>query len=404
MTPVLTPRLYDKLITTPAEDWLKILEPIFGAEARGYNERGDLITETADQIPLNQMWDEFQKAIRLWNGWRSPMVNLLTAPVANAIEGVRWPVENDFEEASEYGEPKGTRLGPMVKMGYDFKWWDLAIRYTWMFLSSASSEQLRALNGQALEADNRLLFTRVLRQIFNSTTRVATIDGDPFNVYPFYNGDTFVPPKWKTTTHTTGHQHYITTGATTVDDGDLSAMETHLRHHGYDIMSGYQFLLLVNPQEGATLRPFTAGVGTPASRYSFIASDNVGGGVVLPQNGGIVGRPNFAGAAPGLLVIGTLGPWIVVEDDWIPAGYMVGIASQGDGNDGRGSIGNPLGIRAPENPSIQGLRLAKGRDSDYPLIDSFYVHGFGLGVRHRGAGVISQVTASGTYTIPSAYA
>lgn len=408
LAPVRMPdRLYEHILrvmsTTPEATWWDQLKPFVGAEARGYNERGDLITETTDGFPVNEMWDEFQKTIRLWNSWRSPMVNLLTAPVDNAIEGIRWPVENDFEEASEFGEPKGTRLGPAVKMAYDFKWWDLAIRYTWMFLSSASSDQLRALNSQALEADNRLMFTRVLRQIFNSTTRVATIAGDPYNVYPFYNGDTFVPPKWKTTTHTTGHQHYVTSGAATVDYGDLAALETLLKHHGYDIMSGYQLLLLVNAQEGATIRTMVAGAGSPVASYTFLASENVGGGVVLPVNGGIIGRPNTAGAAPGLMVTGTIGPWIVVEDDYIPAGYMVAIATQGEGNDGRGALGNPIGIRRPENPSLEGLRLAKGRDNDYPLIDSFYVHGFGTGTRHRGAGAVMQITAAGSYTIPTAY-
>jgi hypothetical protein len=50
------------------------------------------------------------------------------------------------------------------------------------------------------------------------------------------------------------------------------------------------------------------------------------------------------------------------------------------------------------------LRLVKGRTPDYPLIDSFYNRGFGTGIRHRGAGVVMQITASGTYTIPAAYA
>jgi hypothetical protein len=52
---------------------------------------------------------------------------------------------------------------------------------------------------------------------------------------------------------------------------------------------------------------------------------------------------------------------------------------------------------------LRGLRLVKGAVPDYPLIDSYYQRGFGTGVRQRGGGVVMQVTASGTYTIPAAY-
>lgn len=361
---------------------------------QGFNEKGDIITATSDGFPLAKMWTEFQKTISMWNSQRDALVNLLTFPVTSPIEGVRYPVEEDFQEASEFGVPTGQRLGPAFRMGYDFKWWDLAIRYTWMFLIDASADQLRALNNQALEADNRLMFTRVMRCIFNSTTRTATIDGESVNVYPFYNGDSMVPPKWKNTVHSSGHTHYLESGGTTVDPGDVEAMLAHLTHHGYTASRGYKILLLVNSQEGATIRGFTR--GTASATYTFIPGPNVGGGVFLPANSGIVGAPTLANI-PGLEVIGSYGPIVVVEEDLIPAGYMVMIATEGEQ-----SLGNPVGIR--EHESVKGLRLVKGRDSDYPLIDSYYVHGMGTGVRHRGGGVVMEIGNGGTYTVPTAYA
>ena len=78
---------------------------------------------------------------------------------------------------------------------------------------------------------------------------------------------------------------------------------------------------------------------------------------------------------------------------------MFGFATGGELN-----IGNPVGIRQHENSSLQGLRLVKGRDNDYPLIDSFYLHGMGTGVRHRGAGVVMEIGNGGTYSVPSEYA
>lgn len=362
---------------------------------RGVNEWGDIITEAKDGASLNGMWTEFQKTIALWNKQRNALVNLLSYKVSDNIESVRYPTQEDFEEASEFGEPKGIRLGPAFKMGFDFKWWDLAIRYTWQFLADADSRQLQALNNSALEADNRLVFTRILKQIFNSTTKVATIDEVAVNVYPFYNGDTVVPPRWKNTVHSTGHNHYLESGSTTADEGDFDTMEDHLYHHGYTATNGYTLLLLVNRQEAAIVRTFTVAGG---STYTFIPSGASAGGYIMPANSGIIGRPNIP-SLPGLNVIGTYGPWVVVEEDYIPANYAIGLASGGID-----SIGNPVGVREHDNASLRGLRLVKGRDNDYPLIDSFYLHGLGTGIRHRGAGVVMEFGSGGTYTIPAAYA
>jgi len=364
--------------------------------ARGYNEMADLITETTDGVALNNMWDEFSRTVALWNRQRSALVNMLTYNVSTLIENVRYPVEENFQEASEFGEPVGIRLGPAFQHGYDFKWWDLAIRYTWMFLAETSSEQLAALNNQALEADNRLLFTRIMRRLFNSTTNAATIEGVAYNVYPFYNGDSMVPPKWKNVTHAASHNHYLESGSLTLDAGDINTMEDHLYHHGYSLANGYQLLLLCSRQEGLLIRAMVAGVG--GSLYTFIPGEAVGGGVFLPANSGIVGRPPTVNV-PGLRTIGTYGPWVVIEEEYIPSNYIVGLASGGPDN-----IGNPIGIRQHENASLRGLRLVKGRTPDYPLIDSFYLHGFGTGVRHRGAGVVTELGTGGTYTIPAAYA
>lgn len=362
---------------------------------RGYNEVADIITETLDGADLNRMWDEFQRTINIWNRDRNVLVNYFTFPVTNPVERVRYPSQEDFEEASEYGEPKGIRLGVSFNMGYDFKWYDLAIRYTWMFLAESTQQQLRTLNNTALEADNRLMFTKVLRAVFNNVNRTATINEQAVNVYALYNADGTVPPAYKSTTHSGSHTHYITSGAGTIDQGDIKDIEDHLRHHGYSQALGYKLILMVNPAQGAVIRTLRVATG---AQYDFIPSAGVGGGVYLPANGGIVARPQDSGI-PGLLTIGTYGPFVVVEDDYIPAGYTVGTAAGGERN-----IGNLVGIREHENGALRGLKLVKGKDNDYPLTDSYYLHGFGTGVRHRGAAVVMQITASGTYTIPAAYA
>ena len=359
---------------------------------QGYNQAADVLVESVDGQNLNAMWREFQASLRLFNEERDSLLNLLTFDVTNPTETVYQPsADEDFEEASEFGEPKGVRLGRPFKMGYNFKWWDIGARYTWMFLAEAMAAQIESINATVLEAGNRLYFTRVMRQIFNPANDVATIDGENVNVYALYNADGTVPPAFRGTTFDGTHTHFLTSGAATIDSGDLDAMEDHLYHHGYRLTLGYQLVLMVNRAQANTIRTFKIDTG---ATYDFIPNGNVGGGIILPQNGGIIGQPQ--GQVRGQ--IGTYGPWIVVEEDYIPTGYVLGFATGGQQN-----LGNLVGIRQHAQPGLRGLQLVKGRDNDYPLTDSFYRFGFGTGIRHRGAGVVMEITADATYDPPALY-
>jgi len=388
---------FETMLELAGSDWPELLE-LMGSDAnRGTNEFADVITQSADGASLNDMWREFQRVLSMRNSWRSPFLNLFTFNVSSPTERVLLPQEDDFEEATEFGEPVGKRLGTPFVAGYGFKWYDIAIRYTWLFLAESSAEQIRAIHSETLEADTRLIYTKIMRQIFNNTNSSATINGQNVNVYTFWNADGIqTPPPYKGTTFNSSHTHYVTSGAATVDAGDLTAMEDLLYEHGYRTTMGYDLVLYVNRQEGKVLRTFVAGAGSPVSAYSFIPLPAVGGGVAIPVNSGIVGRPTNTTQLPG--AIGTWGPFLIVEEDYIPAGYMLAIASGGEQN-----IGNPIGFREHAVAGLRGLRLMPGPGRDYPLTDSFYQRGFGTGVRHRGAAVIMQVTASGTYTIPAAY-
>jgi len=357
---------------------------------RGFNELEGVIRQSLDGADLRTMWREFQATLALWNRQRQPLINFLTRNVTANTERVFYPVSENFEEATEFGEPKGIRIGKPFVMGFDFRWYDVAIRYTWMFLAESDAEQIRALNNTALEGDSNLLFTKVMKTLFNPTNSSAVINEQNVNVYKLYNADGTVPPNYKTFTHTSAHTHYITSGAATIDMGDMTQISDHLYHHGYSVSSGNRLIMLVNRQEGAVIRKFKVATGAD---FDFIPSSNYGGGVILPT-GQIIAQPG--GQVPG--EIGTYGPWHVVEDDYMPAGYVVGFVTGGEQN-----ILNLVGIREHENAGLRGLRLVKGPDRDYPLTDSFYLHGFGTGIRHRGAGVVMQITASGSYTTPAAY-
>jgi hypothetical protein len=373
---------------------LGLIPGVFGGGPQGYNTEGDIITQTIDGRDLNEIWAELQASMTLQNESRGSLVDLLTFPVQQPVEDVPQGVQADFEEASEFGEPKGIRGPTYFSMAYDFKWYDVAMRYTWKFLADATGAQVENLNNIALEADNRLVFTKVLRAIFNSTTRTANIRTQSYNVYPFYNGDTADPPPYGSYDVASGHNHYLVSGGATVDGQDLIDMEDTLVHHGYGRQAGAQLLLLVNRAQLATIRTFRIATGSP---YDFIASAGQPP-YLLPTN-----TAGAQGATPpaqvsGQIVAGVYGNWTIIENDYMPAGYMLGFATGGTLQ-----ATNPVGIREHQNAGLRGLRLVKGRTADYPLIDSFYNRGFGTGVRHRGAGVVMQVKASGNYDIPAAY-
>lgn len=412
-----------ELFLPPSEDRIVPVGPVFDLRSafaqvladvtgmpRGYNTEGDVLTQTIDGRDLNEMWDEFQGLLASWNARRDTLTNVLTFGVNAPVEDVPLMAQEDFEEASEFGEPKGIRGGGFQQFAYDFKWYDLAIRYTWKYLAEATAAQVESQTNMALEADNRLVFSRVLKAIFNSAKRSTDIRTQAFNVYPFYNGDsdgTSNAPPYAGANYPggTNHNHYLATNNATLLPSALvgggGSLEEHLRHHGYGRQAGATMVLLANPQEVAIMRPWRVATNPAVYPYDFVPS--VGsppwllptntGGVVNPQGGSVPATWN------GLTVAGQYGPWLVVETDFIPAGYIVAFATGGENN-----ASNPVGIREHQNSGLRGLRLVKGRDNDYPLVDSFYQRGFGTGVRHRGAGAVLQVVASTTYTVPAAYA
>lgn len=373
---------------------LGLIPPISGG-ARGYNTAGDVLTQTVDGRNLNDIWAEFAATLDMHNQFRQALIDLLTFNVNAPIEDVPQISGDDFEEASEMGVPKSIRGGDYFSMGYDFKWYDLRIAYTWQYLAEATAAQVESLNNMALEADNRLMFNKVLRAVFNNVTRTANIRQQNVNVYPFYNNDTTVPPAFKTYVHTANHQHYLVSGAATVDFGDLDEMELHVKHHGYGADMGSNLILLANSQQINTIRSFRVATG---ASYDFIPAQGQPPWLLPTNTGGIATPGQPPAEFQGLKVAGRYGNWLIIEEDFVPAGYLVGFATGGLLN-----ATNPVGIRQHANSGLRGLRLIAGNNNNYPLVDSYYNHGFGTGVRHRGAGVVMQIKASGAFEVPAAY-
>lgn len=366
----------------------------------GYHTAGSIVTQTSDGRDLNFIWDDFMAMLNAVNASRQALIKFLTFSVQQDVELVAQQGTGvDFEESSQFGEPVGQRVAPTYfNMGYTFKWYDLAGRYTWQYLADATAAMVNSLGNAAVEAYWRKQLFEVFKTVFNASNLTATIKQQQYTVYKFYNADGTVPPSYKNNTFDGTHQHYRTTGAGTLNAGDLDEMINDFVSHGYSAENGYRQVLMVSTSVGNTIRGFRSTANGGTGTYDFIPAAG-SPGQITAQNTTVVGQAPIANTLEGLTVIGNYGPLIVVTDDWLPSTHIFGFCTGGVD-----SLSNPVGIREHANTNLRGLRLIKGKQPDYPLIDSFWGFGFGTGVRHRGAGMVMEITADASYDPPAIYA
>lgn len=375
---------------------------------RGFHAAGDvLVTKTSDDVNLNDLWNDYQAMLAEWNAKRDPLVRFLTFSTTLLTEGAFDSGSlGDFEPATEYGVPVGIRPeAKSVTIGYDFRWYDLAGRFTWKYLAKATAAQLDAYTNMALEADNRMVFNEIMRTLFLNSRRTAQEPNEGQTIYPFWAGQVGdKPPDYGNTTFPDQHNHYVTTGAATFTndiDGinDFNALIDLVGEHGYTVENGYRVVVMVNKAQGNVIRLFRSELnGGPAgSLYDFVPAQGTSP-FLLPTNMQVVSGQMPPNSLNGLRVIGSYRDVLIVEDDYIPAGYMVCFATGGED-----SLSNPIGFREDANAQLRGLKLVKGREPDYPLIESYYTRGFGTGIKYRGQGAVMQVTVSATYTPPTNY-
>ncbi|QNJ55324.1 major capsid protein [Gordonia phage LittleFella] len=374
---------------------------LFGADPEGgYQTSGDIVTQTADGTDLNALWDQYQTTLAYWNARKMGLVALFTYPVTSLIENVPQVGKATFEEASEFGEPQAGKIKvSYIQLGYDFKDYDVASRWTWRFLRDADARQVNALHNAYLQADAELVFRKVMEAIFDNRNRNTTLRNQAYNVYPLYNGDGMAPPDYGTKTFQGTHDHYLVSGGAQIDSGDLEAAQAHIEEHGYSIQNGTTIIHMVNKAQAMQIRLFRQGVANnngAVANYDFIPSENQPP-LILPNDQGLLGsRP--PSVWNGLRVLGSYNDALIIEDLTIPEGYVLTF-----GTGGLGQLGNLVGLREHANPAYRGLRLIAGNQSGYPLVDSYYSRSFGTGIRQRGGAVVTQIKASGNYVIPTQY-
>lgn len=366
----------------------------------GYMTEGDILTHTIDGIDLNQLWGEFITANTIYNEHKQGFVAILTYPVLSDIELVPQIGDFNFEVATEFGIPRGQNTNiSYYQLAYAYQDYDLKLGYTWKFLRDAPSQQIEAIHTKAIQADQALVFRKTMEALFDNRTRETIINSLTYDVHPLANADGWVPPTYKDVVFAGSHNHYLTSGNSVVDSSDFEDSVNHLTEHGYGWDTGTQIVCFANRAQINEIRKWRFGQvnrNTVTANYDFIPA--IGQPALLVPNAeGLLG-----GQAPstwnGLRVSGAYMDVMVIEEPLMPAGYMLFMSTGGVNVDE-----NIVGVREHASPAWRGLKLMPGNQQRYPLIDGYYVHGFGTGIRRRTGAVLMQITSGGSYTIPTQY-
>lgn len=361
----------------------------------GYSTEGDvLVNKTADGVDLNSIWETAANAMSLYNRERSALAALISYPTTNVGDAIPQQVASDhFEVASEFGEPEGIRSNPnALILGYDFQDYDLASRFTWKFLRSATAQQVQDALNRALEADNRLVTGTLLRRLFDPAEGT---NEHMHRVFGLWNGtDGMTPPPHAGLDFPSTTSHYLASGNAAVDPGDLLDAIDQVRSKGFGINVGTRLIVLCHPAEAEEISTFRAGQEANGiiSKFDFIPSASAPAYLTAENVVGQVAPGEFGG----LEVLGSYGPAWVIPSYFVLQGYLAVVATGGPN-----SSLNPVAFRQHENPAYQGLRMIPGRDQRYPLQDSFFQRSFGCGVRYRSAACVVQVTTGSVYTAPT---
>lgn len=371
---------------------------IVGAD-RGFNVGADVLTRTVDGVSYATLHNEIVDTLALQNKGRQAVSALFTSTTTDAFDQIaKEPGKGEsFELASEFGVPQATRRGvEYFRMGYPIEFYDLATRYTEKFLRDATADQVRLQLANVLEADNRLVFGLTMRALTNKTTsgsRLVNENGQ--TVYDLWDGSAGeVPPSFGGKTFSSSHDHYLVSGAASIDSGDVEALVTTIQEHGYGLrQSGERVVIMAHPNQSDAIwswRRGQANANGAIARFDFIPAQ--GTPAFLSAEDVIGDVP--AGTFNGLDIEGSYGDALITKNYLVPDGYIIALASAGPNRER-----NPLRFREHVNPEWRGLLLRQ--HVSHPLRDSYHQRGFGVGVRHRGAAAVMQIKASGSYTSPT---
>lgn len=363
---------------------------------------GVLVSRLSDGTDLNAIWSDLIDVFEMWNNERTSITDLLSFKTTLAGEAVPQSISSpSFEKATEMGVPRsaGTPANALV-LGYDFDDWDLRMSLTWRFLRDADRRQVEGIVSSIMESDNRLVTGRVLRRLLTPAPR-RTPEGA--TSYGLWTGDDgLIPPPVLGQTFDETTRHYLRSGAPVIDAVDIEDAYKLIRDKGYANTDSSQLLILAHPDDAMHITSFRAGepsrppqgseTAGPVAHHDFVPSQTAPP-YLTPDT--IVGEP-VSGNYHGVPVLGSYGPGWLIETPFMPSGWVVVAASSGPNNSA-----NVVGFREHPLEEHRGLRQVAGGDT-YPIVNSYALRSFGVGVRQRGAAVAINIGTGSNYVAPSA--
>ncbi len=400
----------DTMTTTNSLDLARSAFPIFGGTAPyGISVTADVLPRTgvlvsrlSDGTDLNAIWTELQDVFDVWNKERVGVVQLLSYPTILAAEAVPQSIQSaSFEQATELGVPRSAATPATAGvLGFDFIDWDNRISTSARFLRDADRRQVEGIFNSVLHSDNRLTTGRILRRLLDPTPRTTPEGATARGLYT--GDDNWTPPPYIGNVFPANTSHYWKSGASVIDSTDIESAYRAIRDKGYGLGNGSQLLIIAHPNESEVIQTWESGresrpkegaeLNGPLARHDYVPAKTAPA-FMTPDN--IVGQ-QISGDFNGVEVLGNYGPGWLLETPFMVPGYVLVAASSGVN-----STNNIVGFREHVLPEHRNLRLIPGNQLGYPLVDSFALRSFGVGVRHRGGAVAIQVGATGSYTKPA---
>ena len=313
---------------------------------------------TSDDVDSRMLYKEFQEGVDQFNEAEWALVERFVRKTQK--ESVRiWQRNMDFKTAGE-GYLEDWQKTRAQEISVPLSEFEIGYAFTKKAIQDSNASELRETQQEILRSAQRLLLNRffwaictpgsgsVSKGFWDGNMAAASVRG---------------PPSWKRNTFTTAHNHFASAGHVDIALADLSALKKEIREHGY---SGELFLYLSGQEVEACEN--LAGWTSAMTPNPITEQITTGGFDVVKK---------FQG-------------WTVVQDDFVPAGYLIGLESRV----------RPVTMREPLNPAGRGLKLWEGPYAGYPLAEAYYSQRFDMAVVHRGAGAIRQLTA-GAWATPT---
>lgn len=267
---------------------------------------------------------------------------------------------------------------PLEDLGAMLAWNDVDIRY--MTVAELERHLLTVVSQNV----NTVRF-EILKALFNNTQRTFV---DPLwgslSIEPLANNDAVVYPPVLGSESEAADNHYLESGYTVANMSDTNnpfvTIRDELEEH-------------FGVQEGGNNIAVFIGNDSRAKSEALTDFTEVEDRFVRPGNDQAIPVGLPAGL-PGVVIGRCSGVW-VVEWRWMPATYMLGVHLDAP---------KPLIRRIdPADTGLgDGLQLV-AEDQEFPFADSVWRHRFGVGAGNRLNGVVMEVAAGGSYSIPTGY-